>query len=90
MIEKQYTLSSTGFVRPATILVNVSNKCVSKIILEYREHCVEVKNTSDSLMDVMSLGIRPDTEFKIIAEGIDEFKALQFIENRFRKMRLIN
>jgi len=80
VIEKQYTLSRTGFVRPATILVNVSNKCVSKIIFEYREHCAELENTSESLMDAMSLGIRPDTQFTIKAEGSDEFKALQFMK----------
>ncbi|MFD2212439.1 HPr family phosphocarrier protein [Metabacillus endolithicus] len=90
MIEKQYTLSRTGFVRPSTILVNVSNKCVSTIILEYREHCVELKNTPESLMDAMSLGIRPDTQFTIKAKGIDEFIAIQTIENRFRKINLIN
>jgi phosphocarrier protein HPr len=91
MIEKQYNLiSSTGFARPAKILVSVSNKYLSKLGLDYDGTSVELNYTPETLMDVMSLGIRPGAQFNIRSEGIDEHQALQSIEDHFRKMKLTN
>lgn len=91
MIEKQYNLiSSTGFARPASIIVSISNKYLSKLVLEYEGISVELNYSPDSIMDVLSLGIRPGDQFNVRAEGIDELQALQSIEDHFSKMKLIN
>jgi phosphocarrier protein HPr len=91
MIEKQYNIiSSTGFARPASMLVSISNKYLSKLVLEYEGISVELYYSLESIMDVMSLGIRPGAQFNIRTEGIDEHQALQSIEDHFSKMKLIN
>ena len=91
MIEKQFNIvSSTGFARPATMLVSISNKYLSKLVLEYEGITVELNYSPDSIKDVMSLGIRPGAPFMIRAEGIDQYQALQSIEDHFSKMKLIN
>ncbi|WP_160720584.1 HPr family phosphocarrier protein [Bacillus sp. USDA818B3_A] len=90
MIERQYILSSTGFARPARVLVGSSNKYLSKLVLEYEGITVELNYSLDSIMDVMSLGIRPGAQFIIKADGIDEDQALQLIEDHFSKMKVIS
>ncbi|MBT2653994.1 HPr family phosphocarrier protein [Bacillus sp. ISL-18] len=90
MIERQYILSSTGFARPARMLIGISNKYLSKLVLEYKGISVELNYSLDSIMDVMSLGIIPGAQFIIRAEGIDEDQALQLIDDHFSKMKLIS
>jgi phosphocarrier protein len=91
MIEKQYSIiSSTGFARPASMLVSIAYKYLSKLVLEYEGKSVELNSSPDSIMDIMSLGIRPGAQFILRVEGIDEHQALQSIEDHFSKMKLIN
>jgi phosphocarrier protein HPr len=90
MIEKQYNIiPATGLARPASMLVRISNNYLSKLALEYEGISVEVSNSPESIMDIMSLGIRPGAPIKIRAEGIDELQAIQSIEDDFKKMNLI-
>ncbi|PLR80353.1 HPr family phosphocarrier protein [Bacillus canaveralius] len=90
MIEKQFEIiTTTGFARPATLLVSVACMFTSKIVLEYQGKSVDLKNSPKSIMDVMSLEIRPGAEFNIRAEGIDENQALQSVEDHLSKMKLI-
>jgi phosphocarrier protein HPr len=87
MIEKQYTIRlSTGFARPASMLARISHQYVSKLALEYEGSSVELNGLPDSIMEVMSLGIRSGAPFRIRAEGIDELQVLQSIEDNFSKM----
>jgi phosphocarrier protein HPr len=87
MIEKQYTIrSSTGFARPASMLARISHQYVSKLALKYEESSVELNELPDSIMEMMSLGIRPGAPFSIRAEGIDELQAVQAIEDNISKM----
>ncbi|MGN7374234.1 HPr family phosphocarrier protein [Bacillus halotolerans] len=44
-----------------------------------------MKNTPKSLIDVMSLGIKPNTHIRIRANGVDENQALQAIEDHLQK-----
>ncbi len=91
MIEKQYNIiSSTGFARPARMLGSISTKYLSNLVIEYEGMSVELNYSSETIMDVMSLEIRPGAPFTIRAEGIDEYKALQYIEEYFTKMKLIH
>lgn len=76
MIEKQFNiLPNTGFARPARMLVSISAKYLSKLVLEYEGMAVELTYSAQSIMDVMSLGIRPGETFNIRAEGIDAYQA---------------
>jgi phosphocarrier protein HPr len=72
------------------MLVSISNRYLSKLVLEYEGNSVELQYTPDTLMDVMSLGIRPGAQFSVRAEGIDEYQALQSIEDQLSEMKLIN
>jgi phosphocarrier protein HPr len=91
MNEKQYhIMSNTGFARPARMLVSISAIFLSKLVLEYEGIAVELEYSAQSIMDVMSLGIRPGDPFHIRAEGIDSYKALQSIEDHFSKMKVIS
>ncbi|MGE1114979.1 HPr family phosphocarrier protein [Priestia megaterium] len=86
MIEKQYKIiADTGFAHTATFLVSVACKFTSTILLEYRGRSVNLKNSTKSLMDTMSLAIMPESYITIRAEGIDEHQALQLIEDYLNK-----
>ncbi|KUP34418.1 MULTISPECIES: HPr family phosphocarrier protein [Bacillus] len=90
MIEKQYTIiASTGFARAAALLVRAACQFSSSIYLEYLGESVDLKNTPKSLIDVMSLGIKPNTHMKIRANGVDEYQALQAIEDHLQKNKFI-
>ncbi|MFD2973466.1 HPr family phosphocarrier protein [Peribacillus deserti] len=90
MITKQYNIiTSTGFARPATLLVQVSRLFTSRISLEYQKKSIDLKYSTDSIMDILSLRIRPYSMINIKAEGIDEYDALQTIDNLFNKNKLI-
>lgn len=89
MIKKQFQITAiTGFARPAALLASVASKFTSKICLEYHGKTVNLKNSAESLMDLMSLGIRPGTPFTIRAEGMDEQQAIQSIEDHLSKKKL--
>lgn len=83
-------MPNTGFARPARMLVSITTTYLSKLVLEYEGIAVELKYSAQSIMDVMSLGIRPGSPFNIRAEGIDAYKALQSIEDHFSKMKVIS
>ncbi|MEC1292543.1 HPr family phosphocarrier protein [Bacillus mojavensis] len=86
MIEKQYTMiASTGFARAAALLLRAACQFRSSIHLEYQGQAVDLKNTPKSLIDVMSLGIKPNTHIRIRANGVDEKQALQVIEDYLQK-----
>ncbi|MBM6602222.1 HPr family phosphocarrier protein [Priestia megaterium] len=90
MIEKQYKIiADTGFARIATFLVSVACKFTSTILLEYRGRSVNLKNSTKSLMDTMSLAIMPGSYITIRAERIDEQQALQSIEDYLNKKKLV-
>nr|WP_307190847.1 HPr family phosphocarrier protein [Metabacillus niabensis] len=57
----------------------------SKVMLEYEEKSIDLKNTPDSIIDVMSLGMNPGSEITIKVEGDDEDQALKKIENWLSK-----
>ncbi|WP_263432891.1 HPr family phosphocarrier protein [Metabacillus rhizolycopersici] len=90
MIAKQYKVTmSSGFARPATLLVRVACIFTSKIYLEYKGKSVDLKNSPESIMDVMSLGIENGSEFSLTAEGVDQLQALETIENCLVKKKII-
>ncbi|MFS0881167.1 HPr family phosphocarrier protein [Metabacillus niabensis] len=81
MIEKQYTMkTSTQFARTATLLVRAACKFTSKVMLVHQEKSIDLKNTPDSIIDVMSLGMNPGSKITIKADGDDEDQALKKIE----------
>jgi phosphocarrier protein len=91
MIKKQYNIqATTGFARPARMLVSISAKYLSNLVLEYEGSAVELTYSAQSIMDVMSLGIRPGEPFTIRAEGIDAYQAFQSIEDHFSKMKVMS
>lgn len=91
MITKQFTITAfTGFARQASLLAGISGKVTSAIYIEYQEETVDLKKTSDPLMDVMSLGIRTGSQFSISAEGNDENQAIQMIEEKLSEMNIID
>jgi phosphocarrier protein HPr len=91
MIEKQYNIiSNTGFARPARMLVSTSTKYLSNLVLKYEGMSVELNYSPETIMDIMSLEIRPGAPFNVRAEGTDELQALQYIEDHFSKMNLIH
>lgn len=88
-LEKQYKIiASSGFGRPATLLVSVASKFTSNMFLEYRWESVDLKNYSKSIMDVMALGFRPGDRINIRVEGIDEYQALKSIEEHLNTLEL--
>lgn len=91
MIKTQFKIiKDTGFARPATQLVSLAHRFTSDIFLEYQGETVNLKHSTKSVMDIMSLEIKPGTKVYIKALGTDEVQAIQFIKDHLNKKRLIN
>ncbi|UFT98444.1 HPr family phosphocarrier protein [Radiobacillus kanasensis] len=80
----------TGFARPATLLVSLTRKFKSDIFLEYHGETIEIKHSSKSIMDILSLGIEPGEQIYIKAVGTDQVKAIQSINECLYKKGLFN
>jgi phosphocarrier protein len=81
VLKKQFKIiTHTGFAAPATMLVMSTSMVKSRMILEYRDDFIELKNSPKTVMDIMLLNIRPGDYFNIKADGIDEYEVLQSIE----------
>lgn len=78
MIEKKYTITSDEglHARPAAKLVGSVSSFASDIKLEFKEKQVNMK----SIMGVMSLGISKGKEIKIIADGTDEERVIETVD----------
>lgn len=82
MIKKQFKIVTvTGFAHIACLIVSDASKFTSTISLIYKGVSVNLKNSPNSIMELMSLGIKPGTYVEITAKGCDEHAALQTIEN---------
>lgn len=91
MIKKKFIITkNTGFARPATLLVSLAYKFKSDIFLEYQGDTVNLKHSTQSIMEILSLGIKPGTKLYIKAVGSDEIRAIQSIKEYFNKKGLIN
>lgn len=82
MMKKQFKIvSMTGFAYPATLIVSVASKSRSTISLKYNGLSINLSNSPNSILELMSLGVKPGTYVEITANGCDEQAALQMIEN---------
>jgi phosphocarrier protein HPr len=82
LIKKQFKIVAvTGFAYPATLIVSVASKFRSKISLIYNGVSINLSSSPNSILELMSLGVKPGTYVKITANGCDEQAALQMIEN---------
>ncbi|WP_328035983.1 HPr family phosphocarrier protein [Niallia taxi] len=92
-IQKEVTIKTqhfkiiavTGFARPACLLAYMSCSFNSTISILYQGKTVNLKSHPSSILDIMSLEIKPGTYFTISAEGIDEEIALKAIEKELSK-----
>lgn len=78
MIEKNYTITSDEglHARPAAKLVGSVSSFSSDIKLEFKDKQVNMK----SIMGVMSLGISKGKEIKITADGVDEERVMETVD----------
>ncbi|MEQ2528423.1 HPr family phosphocarrier protein [Bacillaceae bacterium CLA-AA-H227] len=91
MIEKKFSITgTTGFAQPATMLVNVAHQFSSGIFLEYQGESVDLKQSPQSIMDILTLGIKTGTQFNIRVIGDDKVQAIQSIEEYLRRNKLIS
>ncbi|WP_352418727.1 HPr family phosphocarrier protein [Proteiniborus sp.] len=72
--------------RPAALFVRTCSKYRSEIFVEKDGNKVNAK----SIMGIMSLGVCPDEEIKIIVDGIDEDVAMKdivdLVENKLDQL----
>lgn len=81
VMEKHFTLNfHSGYARPACLLVKRVHNLHSQIYLEYKDTTINLKNSVDTVMELMSLSIQPGSIIKIYAHGIDEKQALKVME----------
>lgn len=71
--------------RPASKITNEASKYKSEIIFNLDGKQANAK----SLINLMSLGVRPNNKIEIIVTGLDEQVALQNIERVMRETKLI-
>ncbi|RKL68113.1 phosphocarrier protein HPr [Salipaludibacillus neizhouensis] len=91
MIKQQLTINKeAGFARPATLLVSIAHKFKSDIFLTYQGETINLKYSAKSIMDILSLGIKPGSKIYIKAIGIDEVQAIQSIKNYLFEKDIIN
>ena len=70
--------------RPATYLVNTSNKFDSNINIVYEEKSVDLK----SIMGVMALSIPTKASVEIIVDGEDEKEAIAAISKVIKEQHI--
>lgn len=75
MTEKSVIVKKTLDTRNAALFVQTASKYESNVKVSIDEKTVNAK----SLMCIISLGICPDTEIKISANGTDEAEAVKEI-----------
>ncbi len=73
MTEKSVIVKKTLDTRTAAFFVQTASKFESKVKVSLEDKIVNAK----SLMCIISLGITPDTEVKISADGSDEKEAVK-------------
>ncbi len=71
--------------RPASLLVSASSKFNSQITLSVNGETANLK----SIMNVMALAVRTNSEFEINAEGDDAEKAIAAIELVMKDNKII-
>ncbi len=72
MTEKSVIVKKTLDTRTAALFVQTASKFESMVKVSLEDKIVNAK----SLMCIISLGINPDTEIKITADGADEKEAV--------------
>lgn len=72
MTEKSVIVKKTLDTRTAALFVQTASKFESMVKVSLEDKIVNAK----SLMCIISLGISPDTEIKITADGADEKEAV--------------
>ena len=79
MISKEVVINhQVGLhARPATFFVQAANEFKSRIWLEKDERRINAK----SLLGILSLGIVKNSRFTILAEGVDEKRAVQVLSD---------
>ncbi|MCM2533202.1 HPr family phosphocarrier protein [Neobacillus pocheonensis] len=63
------------------MIVSDASKFKSTISLQYKGVSVNLKNSLKSIMNLMSIRIKPGANVEITANGCDEHYSLQTIEN---------
>lgn len=78
VVKKELHLKHKGglHARPAGNLVKIASKFESIITIEYNDKQTRVK----SMLNIITLGIRENTPFYLIAEGNDAEQALHEME----------
>ncbi len=71
--------------RPASLLVSAASKFNAKIILTANGETANLK----SIMNVMALAVRTNSDFEIVAEGNDAEQALAAIELVMKNNKII-
>jgi phosphocarrier protein len=71
--------------RPASKITNEASKYSSDIIFNLDGKQANAK----SLINLMSLGVRPNNKVEIIVKGLDEQVALQNIERVLKETKLV-
>jgi phosphocarrier protein len=90
MIKKRLKIKSvTGFAHLGCLIVSNASKFKSTILLEYKGVTIDLKNSIKSIMELITLSIKPGTYFEISANGCDEHRAIQSIESSLSQILCI-
>jgi len=71
--------------RPATYAVNAASKCKCKVSITSNGRTIDMK----SIMGVMSLGVKTQTEVVITCDGENEADAINSIVETLRNQKVI-
>lgn len=84
MISKEITLKNEEglHARPATEIAKAANQYSCTISLEV----LGKEYNAKSVLNIMSAGIKNNTQIKIICDGVDEEKAVTDIEGIFKNL----
>ena len=75
--------NAIGFhLRPMTKLVQLANQFHSDIFIE----CKDMRANGKSILNMLLLGIRPRSEFTVLAYGDDSYNAVQAINEFFKAL----
>ena len=81
MVSKELAvnLPTDAEARPVAVLVQIASQYNSSVYVESEEKKINAK----SIMGMMSLGLKAGEKVKLVADGDDEFAAIESLEKYF-------
>lgn len=90
MIKKRFKITTvTGFAHPASLIVEDASRFKCTLFLVHKDVTIDLKNSLQSIMELLTVRIMPGDYVEIYANGFEEHQALEMIEKSLSQNQYI-